>query len=178
MHAFRGIARDVEWIQIPRNQGEITFLLTFRLEIVNEEGDIDRYIPVELRRSKPINLVNEGDQVAVLGRFNKNKVFRTEKLENFKTGACIRGIEYAGLFLYLRILALICLTGSVTAAIALWNISSAEVLSEFRVYVDNDLLISLGFTIVVSLIFFVPSFFVSSIVSLLFGKLLGFIRED
>jgi hypothetical protein len=69
-------------------------LLSFRLELSDERGEILGYLPVEIRGSEVIGDVAEGDKVAVPGRRSRQGILRSagqhRKPERIRTSIVAR----------------------------------------------------------------------------------------
>lgn len=61
---FRGIARNVRW----RDQPNAPMVLSFRIEQVDSVGNIERYIPIEMKGLVGIQgSLEDGDEIEVVG---------------------------------------------------------------------------------------------------------------
>ena len=77
----RGIARNVEW----RPRGESS-VLSFRLEEVDELGEVQGYTSVVARFPEPRDVVTDGDDIETVGRRDRANVLRPRTIRNRRTG--------------------------------------------------------------------------------------------
>lgn len=91
MQTFKGIARNTQWIPVQIHAVEEHYLLNLRVECIDDKGDINLYIPAELRKKVPTNIVSDGDEIIIVGEFNKDKIFEISNFENLGTSAKTMG---------------------------------------------------------------------------------------
>jgi len=85
--AFRGIARNVNW---RKKGGEYPIdVLTFRIERMDNEGNVIDYVPVIMEGHIKGNLV-DGDEVEVVGKIDSDGLLNAETIHNIRTKAYIR----------------------------------------------------------------------------------------
>ncbi|UCE96487.1 MAG: hypothetical protein JSV51_02485 [Candidatus Bathyarchaeota archaeon] len=93
---FRGIARNVE----QRLENGYT-VLSFRIEQIDNEGNITGYVQVELRDPRIKGTLVEGDDVEVVGKIGKDGLLIPNKILNLKTKAYIsKSSSNIGIFLF------------------------------------------------------------------------------
>lgn len=88
----RGTARVIEKRQVSASQsghGSEDYM-AFRLEIVDDEGDVKDYMPVEIRAAIVSGRVLEGDTVIVLGHRNRRGILIAKRIYNEKTSSEIK----------------------------------------------------------------------------------------
>jgi len=83
--AFRGIARNVNW----RKEKEYFDVLTFRIERIDNEGNVIDYVPVTMEGYIKGNLA-DGDEVEVVGKIDSNGLLNAESIYNIRTKSYIR----------------------------------------------------------------------------------------
>ena len=84
---FRGIARNVNW---RKKGGEYSIdVLTFRIERIDNEGNVTDYVPVTMKGHIKGNLV-DGDEVEVVGKIDSDGLLNAETIYNIRTKAYIR----------------------------------------------------------------------------------------
>jgi hypothetical protein len=94
---FRGIARNVE----QRLENGYT-VLAFRIEQVDNEGNITGYVQVELRDPRIKGTLVDGDEVEVVGEIGKEGLLIPKKILNLKTNAYIsKSSSNKGIVLFL-----------------------------------------------------------------------------
>lgn len=95
--AFRGIARNVE----QRLENGYT-VLAFRIEQIDNEGNIIDYVQVELRDPRIKGTLVDGDEVEVVGKIGKEGILIPKKIFNLKTKAYIsKSTSNIGIVLFL-----------------------------------------------------------------------------
>jgi len=88
----QGIARNVTWRDQDRDFGQlrtVNQVLSFTVEVVDRNGDIQRYVPVYLECHQIQGVLSNGDEVIVSGSIDKNRTLRPEEIENVTTDAKI-----------------------------------------------------------------------------------------
>jgi hypothetical protein len=78
--AFRGIARNVE--QRLENGYSV---LNFRVEQIDNQGNVIDYVQVELREPRIRGTLVEGDEVEVVGKIDKDGILSPTRILNLKT---------------------------------------------------------------------------------------------
>lgn len=73
-----GVARNVTWRESQ---------ITFRVEQVDDVGNVTGYVSVEGTTIESKDMVTDGDTVEVTGTLNENEVLELKELENQTTGA-------------------------------------------------------------------------------------------
>ena len=95
--AFFGIVRNVE-----RRLEDGYTVLAFRIEQIDNEGNIVGYIQVELRDPRIKGTVVDGDEVEVIGEISKEGILIPKKILNVKTKAYIsKSSSNLGMVLFL-----------------------------------------------------------------------------
>jgi hypothetical protein len=61
-------------------------ILSFRLAIFDDAGNLERLVPAELRGSSIAGALNENDEVTVSGRF-RNGILRAKRIRNLTDGS-------------------------------------------------------------------------------------------
>jgi hypothetical protein len=94
---FRGIVRNVE-----RRLEDGYTVLAFRIEQIDNEGNIVGYIQVELRDPRIKGTLVDGDEVEVVGEIGKEGILIPKKILNVKTKAYIsKSSSNIGIVLFL-----------------------------------------------------------------------------
>jgi len=81
---FRGIARNVQ----QRQENGYT-VLTFRVEQIDNVGNVLGYTQVELREPRIRGTLVDGDEVKVVGKIDKEGILSPKQILNLRTGAHI-----------------------------------------------------------------------------------------
>ena len=96
MHC-RGIARNIHWHDSPTRSK----VLSFRIEELDDSGNVARYVPVELSQLDVVDIIVDSDEVEVTGRMQKNGILAPELVRNVRTGAIIDASRPGGRMKYL-----------------------------------------------------------------------------
>jgi len=81
---IRGVARNVEW----REKNGYT-VLSFRVEQIDNEGNVIDCTQVELREAMVKGTLVDGDKVEVTGKIDPEGILIPGRIQNLKTNACI-----------------------------------------------------------------------------------------
>ena len=83
---IQGVARGVENQDVSLSSGEGTEeFLAFRLEVVDNEGNIQDLIPVETQAREILGKIKEGDTLVVLGKRNRQGLLKPKSIYNVST---------------------------------------------------------------------------------------------
>jgi hypothetical protein len=85
---IRGIARNVTWHAGP----DESQILTFRVEVVDDVGNVERHVPVEGLYAKVSGILADGDDVEVEGPVRDEGTLDPTLIRNVKTGALLAGV--------------------------------------------------------------------------------------
>lgn len=77
-----GVARNVTW-----RESQAVPVLTFRIEQVDEVGNVTGYVSVRSTSTEIKDVVTDGDEVEVIGTLTENGILELEELANRTTGA-------------------------------------------------------------------------------------------
>lgn len=80
----QGIVRNVQW----REKNGYT-ILTFRIELLDDEGNITSYVPIELRETMIQGSLVDGDEVNVRGTMNSQGILIPSQILNVRTNSYI-----------------------------------------------------------------------------------------
>lgn len=98
-NSFQGIARKVEW-QTPSS----LTVLKFRIEQVDQDGNIVRYLPVHFEGFKITGSLVDGDEVRVAGKLGEDGIYQPKKILNLKTNTFIQKKEIPKILQFLFLL--------------------------------------------------------------------------
>lgn len=91
-----GTARSVERQDLSGGSRTPASRVSFRLERVNETGDVIAQIPVEISQARVSAVIpKDGDSLIVLGRRNRQGVLVTQAVFNLTTHAELQGKEFS-----------------------------------------------------------------------------------
>jgi len=82
---FQGIARNVEW----RNEGKFT-VVSFKLEQIDEIGNISKFVPVTVREKKILGSFNDSDEIELGGKIEANGFLKPKIIYNKTTQAYMK----------------------------------------------------------------------------------------
>ncbi|MBN1273178.1 MAG: hypothetical protein JXB26_13005 [Candidatus Aminicenantes bacterium] len=83
--SYRGIARNVHWHDSPTRYK----VLSFRVEVLDKDGNSDKHIPVELDLMDVVDILVDSDEVEITGTMGENGIFLPNLIRNVRTGATI-----------------------------------------------------------------------------------------
>ena len=89
MVRIQGIARNVEMRQESQGENFHETVLTFRVEILDEKGDVIEYKSVEFRASSISGDIRDGDEVKVEGQIKDGFLF-ANSVTNLNTSAKVQ----------------------------------------------------------------------------------------
>lgn len=82
---FRGTVRNIHWHDSPTRSK----VLSFRVEVLDDDGNVDRHVPVEAAFVDVVDILVDGDEVEVTGVLRSNGTLRPSLISNTRTGATI-----------------------------------------------------------------------------------------
>ena len=86
---IEGVARNVSKETIFKEFGTDKMVLNFRVEITDKEGNIVKYVPVEIRGTEIRGEIANGDSVRVKGKI-KHGIVLTKEVLNKTTNSIVR----------------------------------------------------------------------------------------
>jgi hypothetical protein len=111
----RGTVRNLRWHDSPTRSK----VLSFRVEVIDDRGDVERHLPVEVDFIDVMDILVDGDEVEVTGELRENGILRPTFLKNLGTGATIDTGRPTGRMKYLVALALPFLLGAAGLVLSL-----------------------------------------------------------
>lgn len=85
---IRGIARNVTWNPGP----DESQILSFRVEVVDDVGNVEGHVPVEGLYPKVSQILADGDEVEVCGPLRSTGTLDPTLVVNVQTGARLEGV--------------------------------------------------------------------------------------
>lgn len=91
---IRGTARGVEKREVSNGGVGKEDYLAFRLEIVDNEGNVREFVPTEARAKEISGKIMEGDTLIVIGRRNRQGLLKPKSIYNVTTNSTTKVKEY------------------------------------------------------------------------------------
>jgi hypothetical protein len=93
----RGVVRDVQIREVASSTGVSKEYLSFRLERVDERGNVVEQVPVEMKGNIPGRVLRDGDEVVVAGRRRRRHAIRPRAVYVIGTDSVIQPRHWAAM---------------------------------------------------------------------------------